>query len=274
METTQAYQNPAQPLATAETYGGTSITRVGLIEMVATSDEDKLSSSDEAVLKAQAETDKLTSDELHRELVGTYVSIGENCIIYQALVLTAKKRMVDGEKVGGCETWTDYADTYLKRLDESLPTCLRRLRRLLEGANPDFKHRNHRKKSTRRPVEEGTEGQHAIDVRQAHGKGFEERRLAERQAEILAEKAAKLGTTFDPNPAVQLPSTVTAELTIFWQGKIAQLKALTKSLKSKPEPNELVRAEAEELIRALQKFSKDAVYRADQLEEGLRAWVQ
>jgi hypothetical protein len=252
-----------------------AVTKTEPIGTVAESDEDKASSSEQAVLEAQAKADKLTSDELHRELVGTYASITDSCIVYQALVLSAKKRMLAGGTVGGCDTWKDYADTHLKRRDESLPTCLRRLRRLLEGVNPDTKHRNRRKKSNRHIVEEGIERQHAIEVQQARDKGFEEGRAAERKAqEILAKKAAKLGATFDPNSGVQLPSSVTAELTISWAGLIAKLKALTKSLKSNPVPDSLVKTEADELVRALRIFSKDAAERAELLEQALLAKVQ
>lgn len=131
------------------------------------------------------------------------------------------------------------------------------------------------RKSNRQVVEEGTERQHAIEVQQARDKGFEEGRLAERKAqEILAKKSARPGATFDPNPGVQLPSSITAELTISWAGTIAKLKPLTKSLKSNLEPDALVKTEAQELVRALRTFSKDAADRAELLEGTLRTKVQ
>jgi hypothetical protein len=146
-------------------------------------DEDTLSSS----------IARMSNDELHKEIIGTYADIVEDCVRYKALVLDARRRMEAGEKVGGYTTWGEYADLYLKRIDESLPSCLRRLRRLLEGVNPDTKHRNKRKKfkSTYDLVEEGRERQTATEITQARDRGFEEGRAAEKQAqEILAKKAA------------------------------------------------------------------------------------
>ena len=86
------------------------------------------------------EIDKMSADELHREIIQTYVALGENVVMYQALVLSARERMHRGEKIGGCLTWTEYANEYLRRDGESLPTCLRRLARAIEGHNPDLKH--------------------------------------------------------------------------------------------------------------------------------------
>jgi hypothetical protein len=274
MEAGQEYRNEP-PSGSEETVIPAAIRTTECAGVTAASDEDNLSSSEQAFMRAQTEADKLTSDELHKELVGTYVSIGENCIIYQTLVLSAKNRMQVGEKVGGCNTWKGYANTFLKHHEESLPTCLRRLRRLLEGVNPDEKHRNHRKKSDRQIVEEGIDGQHAIELRQAREKGFEEGWAAGRKdQELLSKKAEELGATFDPNPGVRLPSSVTAELTTFYAGLIAKLKALTKCLKSNPEPDALVKTEAQELVRALRTFSKDAADRAERLDEALRVKVQ
>ena len=70
---------------------------------------------------------------------------------------------------------------------------MRRIRRLLEGVNPDTKHRNKRKKfkSTNDVVEEGRERQTATEITQARARGFEEGRAAEKQAqEIVTKKAA------------------------------------------------------------------------------------
>lgn len=105
-------------------------------------DEDKPSSSMAIPAKITASIAALTSDKLHSELLSTYVTLGENAIMYHALILDARRRMNNGEKVGGYLTWTEYADFYCKKQDETLPTCLRRLRRALEGVNPDKKHRN------------------------------------------------------------------------------------------------------------------------------------
>lgn len=167
-------------------------------------DEDTLSSS----------IARMSIDELHKEIIGTYANIGENCLMYQALVLNARDRMMKGVKVGGCETWKDYADCYLKRHDESLPTCLRRLRRALEGVNPDKKHRNKRKKfkSNAEIAEEGRERQAAIEVKQARDRGFEEGRAAEKKVEeLLAKKAAKSVPTF-PTPALEAVPAIVVPL--------------------------------------------------------------
>jgi hypothetical protein len=97
-------------------------------------EEDTLSSSPSAAIAA------MPVGELHNTILKTYVALGENALMYQALVLDARRRMEGGEQVGGCLTWKDYADKHLKCEGESLPTCLRRLRRALEGKNPDTKH--------------------------------------------------------------------------------------------------------------------------------------
>jgi hypothetical protein len=97
-------------------------------------EEDALSSSPGAAIAA------MPAGELHNAILKTYVALGEKALMYQALVLDARRRMEGGEKVGGCLTWKDYADKHLKREGEALPTCLRRLRRALEGKNPDAKH--------------------------------------------------------------------------------------------------------------------------------------
>jgi len=170
-------------------------------------EEDSLPSSPGAAIK------RMSAEELHKEIIGTYVSLGENAYMYQALVVDARRRMAKGERVGGYETWTEYADCYLKRHDETLPTCLRRLRRALEGDNPDTKHdgskkRRNKSKSNRQVAEEGAERQHAVEVQQARDRGFEEGRAAERQAqEILAKKKNK--AMKEPEPAGAAAETLT-----------------------------------------------------------------
>jgi len=161
-------------------------------EIVVEADEDKLSSSLDS-FASPADLDKfkaMTADELHKEIIGTYVALGENAIAYQGMVLVARQRMHDGEKIGGCDTWNGddgYANKYFRRPDEKLPTCLRRLRRALEGNNPDTKHRNKRKKSNKQIAEEGTERQHAIEVKQARELGFKEgEKSGIKKAELLA----------------------------------------------------------------------------------------
>ena len=81
----------------------------------------------------------MPADELHKEILGTFVTIGTDLIHYQGMVLVARQRMHAGEKIGGCDTWTGdggYIDTHLRRPGEKLPTAVRRICRLLEGENP------------------------------------------------------------------------------------------------------------------------------------------
>jgi hypothetical protein len=161
-----------------------------------------------------------------------------------------------------CLAFWNYTGRQIRNIINGTPTP----KRLPAAKKP-------RRKTNRQVVEEGIERQQAIEVQKAREKGFEEGQVAERKAqEILNRKAAKSGAIFDPNPGVQLPSLLTAELTISWAGTIAKLKALTKSLKS--ESDEFVKTEARELARTLRNFSKDAADRAERLEEALRMRVR
>ena len=115
-----------------ERYG---MKRKPVVTAIVKVEDDTLSSSPDS-----AAIGKLSAQELHRKIIQTYVALGENAVTYQALVLNARERMHRGEKVGDCITWTEYADRYFRRDGESLPTCLRRLARAIEGHNPDTKH--------------------------------------------------------------------------------------------------------------------------------------
>jgi hypothetical protein len=112
-------------------------------ETEAANDEDKVSSSIET----------MSSEELHSEIMETYKNLSDNFNAYIDCVIEARRRLVRGETVGNCNTWKVYADCYLKQPGESLSTCLRRLRRELEGINPDTKHRR-RKRVTVKDFEE------------------------------------------------------------------------------------------------------------------------
>lgn len=179
-------------------------------EIIVKADEDKLSSSLDS-FASPADLDKfkaMPADELHKEIIGTYIALGENAIAYQGMVLVARQRMHDGEKVGGCNTWNGeegYANKYFRRPDEKLPTCLRRLRRALEGNNPDTKHRNKRKKSNKQIAEEGTERQHVIEVKQARELGFKEGEASGiKKAELLAvAKQKTAGTSHDEKGEIE-----------------------------------------------------------------------
>ena len=92
--------------------------------------------------------------------------------------------------------------------------------------------------------------------------------------EASLRQTAKSAITFDPAPATQSASCVTAKLATFYAGLTTELTALTKSLKSNPDPDERARTEAKELIRSLETFSRDAAERAARLDEALRVTVQ
>jgi hypothetical protein len=163
-------------------------------------DDDKLSSSSaEASLdlaeenKQAAGIAKMSSTELHTEIIQTYQLTGENFITYRLLVLDARRRMHDGEAVGECTTWKDYENRYLKKDGESLPTCMRRVARLLEGINPDTKHKNKRhKKSNRKILEESLDqNERLVTIAKADGykKGFSDGEVAgEKKMKFLAAK--------------------------------------------------------------------------------------
>jgi hypothetical protein len=163
-------------------------------------DDDKLSSSSaEASLdlaeenKQAAGIAKMSSTELHTEIIQTYQLTGENFITYRLLVLDARRRMHDGEAVGECTTWKDYENRYLKKDGESLPTCMRRVARLLEGINPDKKHKNKRhKKSNRKILEESLDQNERltkIAAKKEYEKGFADgEKSGEKKMKMLAAK--------------------------------------------------------------------------------------
>src|SRR5258708_2228147 len=119
---------PKQSLGLACISRGTIMATAAIVKA-----EDDSSSSSPCDLTAIG---KMSAGELHQEIIQTYVALGENAVMYQALVLQARERMHRGEQIGDCSTWKEYADKYLRRDGESLPTCLRRLARAIEGSNP------------------------------------------------------------------------------------------------------------------------------------------
>jgi len=163
-------------------------------------DDDKLSSSSaEASLdlaeenKQAAGIAKMSTTELHTEIIQTYQLTGENFITYRLLVLDARRRMHDGEAVGECTTWKDYENRYLKKDGESLPTCMRRVARLLEGINPDTKHKNKRHKKSNRTILEESLDQNErltkIAAKKEYEKGFADgEKSGEKKMKMLAAK--------------------------------------------------------------------------------------
>jgi hypothetical protein len=83
-----------------------------------------------------SEISKLSTEEFHSELVGTYNAFAEDTVRYEAFIIDLRRRFNDGETVGGCTGWFEYIDKHLRRHDESLSTATRRFQRMLEGENP------------------------------------------------------------------------------------------------------------------------------------------
>jgi hypothetical protein len=187
--------------------------------IVVKSDEDNLSSSPVSA-EVQAEIAALPAGELHGEILQTFVSLGEKAIRYQALVLDARRRMNNGEAVGGCKTWSAYVNAYFKRQDESLPSCLRRLRRALEGKNPDTKHKNRRtaklgKKSARKILEESLDNSERLTEqaeKKSYDKGFRDgtKSLKQLAAKVAANKKA-VATVEEKEAATVEKAVVLAE---------------------------------------------------------------
>jgi hypothetical protein len=85
---------------------------------------------------------KLSADKLHTNLLLHYKETAESYVLFQLHVLDARRRMFNGEKVGGCDTFTAYREKFLVKPGESPSTCQRRISRLLEGLNPATKYQN------------------------------------------------------------------------------------------------------------------------------------
>jgi hypothetical protein len=116
----------------------------------------------------------LTADELHQELVGGFINGVENSIWLEALVIDARRRMANGEPVGGHTTWTGYVDEYFRRENESIETTLRRLRRLLrdvEHAAKKFKNKRPKAKTNAVIVEESLIRDGETKAKEAYRRG-------------------------------------------------------------------------------------------------------
>jgi alkylated DNA repair dioxygenase AlkB len=83
---------------------------------------------------------RLSAGEVHQQLCTSLLGAAVNYSTAKNLIADAKRRMQDGEEVGGCKIWTSYVDTYLRKPDESLPTVIRRLYRALDGEGVNQKH--------------------------------------------------------------------------------------------------------------------------------------
>jgi hypothetical protein len=97
---------------------------------------------------------ELSADEIHQNLCDSLRGAAVNYLTAKNLVADAKRRMQEGETVGGCKTWTSYVDTYLRKPNESLPTVIRRLYRLLDGSAVDKKHDGSRNRKNARRAEQ------------------------------------------------------------------------------------------------------------------------
>ena len=133
----------------------------------------------------------LTADKLHEAILLSYATVGEASYVLDGLILDARRRLDKGEIVGTCVTWKSYAAAYFIKENESLPTCLRRLRRQLEGLNPDVKHKNRRKKTNRQIVEQSDDDDKdvlaTVSYEKGRKKGFKE---GEDSMKVLAAKIA------------------------------------------------------------------------------------
>lgn len=83
---------------------------------------------------------RLSAAEVHKRLCASLTSVAVQYTTAKNLIADAKRRMQDGEAVGGCTTWTAYVDRYLRKPEESLPVVIRRLYRALDGeaVNPKY----------------------------------------------------------------------------------------------------------------------------------------
>jgi hypothetical protein len=101
---------------------------------------------------------------VHQSLGDALFGTTTNYLTAKNLIADIKRRLQNGEVVGGCKTWTSYVDTYIRKDDENLPVVIRRLYRQLDGEAVNPKHNgtaNRKpkkllpKKSNRVIVEEG-----------------------------------------------------------------------------------------------------------------------
>jgi hypothetical protein len=195
----QAYlEEPLPQDLPSEAIVATKPTRVTFVE-----EADNLSAS----VFRPADLDKITAftaDELHRELVGGFISGVENSIWMEALAIDARRRMANGEPVGGHKTWTGYVYEYFRRENESIETALRRMRRLLDGVeHAGKKHANKKKKKTNAViVEEGLIREGEKKAKRAYRLGQVEGRQAG-YAEAKATFGALEADVLSPTALVQ-----------------------------------------------------------------------
>lgn len=195
------------------------------------------------------------------------------------VLIKVQQRFKDAKKAGRpflgytnfddfCIAFWNYTGRQIRNIINGTPTP----KKLPGGKKP-------RRKSNSQVVQEGLEHQIEVESRKARERGFEEGRIAERRAqEILRRNAEKSGTGFAgrhaQSMAMPTASQMTADLATFYAKLTNDLTALTKFLKSNPDPDERAKTETQELIRTLRTFSKDAAERAGRLDEALRVTVQ
>lgn len=68
---------------------------------------------------------RLSAGEVHQKLCDSFLGVAVNYSTTKNLIADAKRRMQEGESVGGCKTWKSYVDTYLCKPDENLPAVIR-----------------------------------------------------------------------------------------------------------------------------------------------------
>lgn len=195
-------------------------------QVVLADEADKLSAS----LFRPADLDKVatfTADELHKELVGGFISGVENSIWMEALAVDARRRMANGQAIGGHTTWTGYVNEYFRRENESIETTLRRMRRLLDGvehAGKKHANKNKLRKTNRQAAndEAANERLRQIEINQAREQGFADGEKAGlKKAEFHAAKSQAKATTVTP-PAVQPAASAPAAMETFWVVIVAE----------------------------------------------------
>jgi len=139
---------------------------------------DTLSPSEKFHIPSIDDGMAMSAAELHKNMLASLVGF---IVCYETaknLVAAAKRRMQDGELVGGCLFFCGvdgYIDRYLKQPGQSLEAAKRATYRMLDGLGVDVKH-------------DGTE------ARDARKKAAQEKakRIADKKVNTAADKAARL----------------------------------------------------------------------------------
>jgi hypothetical protein len=115
--------------------------RLSALALVDKAEATKQQQKDTAILNALPPEElstilDMTVDQQHNGLLESYDETAASYLRFQAFCVVARGILADGKPFGGETTWIAYVDRYLKKPDEKLETCQRRIRRLLAGSNP------------------------------------------------------------------------------------------------------------------------------------------